>query len=224
MASATRRIVQAETMRSQIAEDLRLRLQGSEYSPDDRLIDTDVARQYGTSRMPAREALLALASQGFLRQTSRGFVLPVLSEQDIREAFEVRRLLEPEAAALAAGSLQPEGLARLEQAKEHAEAAFGSHATEAFMLANMQFRAAWIGALPNKRLRATIEGFSDQAQAVRIATLRDVDIRAVVLSGLATLHQAFQARDAEAARKRMLRFLVAAEDVYFRHVFAQAAS
>ncbi len=41
--------------------------------------------------MPAREALLRLANEGYLVGTTRGFVTPRLGLDDIREIFEVRR-------------------------------------------------------------------------------------------------------------------------------------
>jgi DNA-binding GntR family transcriptional regulator len=214
-----RRIVQPESMRVQILEDLRQRLQGMEFGPADRLVDTEIARAYGTSRMPAREALMLLANQGFLRQTSRGFTIPVLTPDDIRDIFEVRKLLEPHAAARAAAALAARDIARLDAAHDRVRAAADGRA---LMLANMEFRAAWIEALPNRRLRDAIEGFSDHAQAVRIATLREPRVQAVVIEGIDRLHAAFAARDPEAARAAMADFMAAAETEYFRSAEAAA--
>ena len=56
--------------------ELRTRLQRAPLKPDERLIDLEVASAYGTSRMPARDALLRLANEGYLVGTSRGFVMP----------------------------------------------------------------------------------------------------------------------------------------------------
>jgi hypothetical protein len=60
----------------------------------------------GTSRMPAREALLRLTNERYLVGTTRGFVTPRLSLEDIRDIFAVRLLLEPRAAANAAEETQ----------------------------------------------------------------------------------------------------------------------
>src|ERR1700712_2834851 len=82
-----------------IYAELRQRLQASMLGPDERLLDLEVAAAYGTSRMPARDALLRLANEGYLIGTTRGFIAPTLSLDDVREIFEVRRMLEPAAIA-----------------------------------------------------------------------------------------------------------------------------
>lgn len=216
MTYASRRIVQPESMRRQITDDLRQRLQEMGFAPGDRLVDTEIAREYGTSRMPAREALLALTSQGFLRQTSRGFAVPVLSLDEMRDIFEVRRLIEPPAAADAATRLTPADIARLERARDRARRACAEGDSKELMLANMAFRGAWIDALRNKRLRALIDGFVAHAQTVRIATLRDVALCEVVMAGIETQFAAFARRDAAAAHDALRAFLGRAEAEYFR--------
>jgi DNA-binding GntR family transcriptional regulator len=57
------------------------------------------ANQFGeilkVSRTPVREALLQLASEGFLVAThGRGFMIRQFSEKEIRDFFEVRRIVE----------------------------------------------------------------------------------------------------------------------------------
>lgn len=216
MTVATRTIVPAESLRLRIYDDLRQRLQETEYLPGDRLVDTEIARKYGTSRMPAREALLALVAQGFLRQTSRGFQIPVLTAAEIRDIFEIRRLIEPPAAAKAVRHLLPNGLTALARARDRARQACAARDAKSMMLANMEFRTAWIGAVENARLRQMIEGFADHAQAVRIATLRDPAIRRIVLAGIEDQFGAFERQDATAARTCLRRFLRNAETLYFR--------
>src|SRR5215211_1822900 len=93
------------SLRERIYADLRARLQRCEFGADARLVDVDVASTYGTSRMPVREALLQLVNEGYLVGTTRGFMVPVLTQDDIRDIFEVRKLLEPRAAAHAARDL-----------------------------------------------------------------------------------------------------------------------
>lgn len=211
------------SLRSQIYASLRQRLQRAEFGPGYRLVDTDVAAQYGTSRMPAREALMALASQGFLQQTTRGFAVPEHSSRDIRDIFAVRRLLEPEAAAAAAHHLDADGLASLLAARDLAREACVNGDAEGLMEANIAFRGIWLAAVDNPRLVETIEGFRDHIQAVRIATLRRAATRVVVLDGIESLSAAFVARDEAAVRAGMHAFMDAAEAEFFDAVEAEAA-
>ena len=58
------RLSKQDSLSERIYLDLRGRLQRCEIEPDGRLVDLEIANSYGTSRMPAREALLRLANAG----------------------------------------------------------------------------------------------------------------------------------------------------------------
>src|SRR5215213_1180333 len=120
MAGEPSQLKRPGSLRERIYTDLRVRLQRCEFGPDDRLVDVDVASTYGTSRMPVREALLQLVNEGYLVGTTRGFMVPVLTQDDVRDIFEVRKLLEPRAAAHAARDLDSPAEAALAKALEQA--------------------------------------------------------------------------------------------------------
>lgn len=214
-AAGNRRLARRDNLSDRIYDDLRERLQRGEFGPTVRLVDVDVAATYGTSRMPAREALLRLANDGFLDGTTRGFVLPQLSLEDIRDIFEVRRLLEPRAAANAARDLTDEAQHLMTVALEEARAASRSDDVEQLIESNMAFRKAWLDCVRNKRLANTIARFVDHVQTVRLGTLKDAVTRKVVADGLEGLHDAFLRRDPVAAADRMSSFMTAAEQAFF---------
>ena len=87
------------TLSESVYAEIRSRLQRGEIGPNDRVLDYEVAEEFDCTRMPVRQALLRLVSEGYLIGTTRGFVTPTLTNDDIHEIFEVRRLLEPSAAA-----------------------------------------------------------------------------------------------------------------------------
>ena len=97
------KIAKPASLREQIYEKLRERIHAGQFTFDDRLVDVDIANEFGVSRMPVREALMQLVHDGMIESTSRGFVLRRYSQDEIEEIFEIRRLLEPAAAAIAAG-------------------------------------------------------------------------------------------------------------------------
>lgn len=88
----------------------------------DRLLQDDIATQLGVSRQPVREALRALQSEGLIVQVPRrGMVVKEFTEEDMRENYYLRQLLESEAARLAAGRIEPTEIQRL-KAINHAMA------------------------------------------------------------------------------------------------------
>ncbi len=60
---AIRSLERPDSLSERIYADLRARLQAGQVAPDERLIDIDVAEACGTSRMPAREALLSWSAR-----------------------------------------------------------------------------------------------------------------------------------------------------------------
>ena len=79
-----------------------------------RLVADDLAQEFGTSRMPVREALQRLENAGLVSITPhRGAVVSELSEQEIVEVYHIRAVLEGLAARLAAPHLGPADYDRL---------------------------------------------------------------------------------------------------------------
>lgn len=208
------RMTPQPSLSRRIHKDLLTRIQRGQIGPADRLVDTGIARSLGVSRMPVREALLRLANDGYITSTTRGFILKPLSHRDIMDIFEVRRLLEPRAAAHAARVLTGADHATLTGALEEARAATATGDVPRLVQANIGFRDCWVGALDNRRLAATIERFADQVQFIRTATLDRPRVHRVVLTGLERLHGAYLARDALAASDAMLDFLTSAQQAY----------
>ncbi len=208
--------------RLRIHDAIRLRLLRGEIGPDDRLIDHAIAAEMGVSRMPVREALMQLASEGYLQGTSRGFALPELSPDRIAEIFALRKLLEPQAAALAAQACSPDRLADLRQSLAALTEAGRQGDVVAFHRAAERFRNGWLMAVPNGELRGAIQRYSAQVQSVRFATMTDTAARATIAQGLAALLAAFERGDATAAADRMLHFVFQAEEAHACHIATPA--
>ena len=72
------------------------------YRARDRLIPEDIAAEIGMSRMPVREALGRLATEGLvLMRPNRGCIVAGLTLDEIHETFEIRSALEGLAVRLA---------------------------------------------------------------------------------------------------------------------------
>lgn len=198
--------------RTRIHEALRLRLLRGELGPDVRLVDHAIAEEMGVSRMPVREALMQLVSEGYLESTSRGFALPNLSPGRIAEVFVLRRLLEPHAVACVARDRSDGDLEAMRAGLAVAEAAGADVA--AFHRGSEAFRNAWLGAVRNSELRHAIQRYSGQVQSVRFATLPDPVARRTIVAGLRALLDAFEAQDGPRASDLMLRFIYDAETAY----------
>ncbi|MGH8843694.1 MAG: GntR family transcriptional regulator, partial [Advenella sp.] len=78
-------------------------LENGSLPPGTRLRETELAADIGLSRTPIREALNRLMSEGLVtNDPKRGLIITELDQNMVGELYEMRRVLESTAAALAA--------------------------------------------------------------------------------------------------------------------------
>lgn len=90
-------------IRVRITSILRKAIYAGDYRSGDELSLTDVANQLGVSRTPVREAFQELEAEGLITlRMNKGAIVNTIDRKFIRDIFEMRILLESEAAARAA--------------------------------------------------------------------------------------------------------------------------
>jgi DNA-binding GntR family transcriptional regulator len=72
------------------------------YRPGDRLVESELAEQFGVSRTPIREALQRLETQSMLTRDGRSLIVASLDHNQMADLYVVRTELEGLAARLAA--------------------------------------------------------------------------------------------------------------------------
>ena len=194
------------------------RIQRGDLGREDRLIDVAIAADLGLSRMPVRDALMRLVHEGYLERSTRGFMLPNLTRREILEVFEIRRLLEPRAAALAARSISATQLAGMEAAVAEALEIIETGDAPRFFRLSERFRNGWLSAVSNLTLQQTIQRYLAQVQAVRLATMGNRTTLKIIVAGQRELLAAFRAHDSVAAADRILRFVIEGEAAYLSAV------
>jgi DNA-binding GntR family transcriptional regulator len=90
-------------MTSQIIVRLRNRILAGTYAPGSALRQDTLASEFGTSKIPVREALVQLQSEGLVDIfPNRGFQVRPLAGTELDEVFSLRLQIEPTAVALGA--------------------------------------------------------------------------------------------------------------------------
>jgi DNA-binding GntR family transcriptional regulator len=98
-------------------ERIRGYVLGGEVAPGARLGQVELAERFGISRTPVREALRRLAGEGLVDfHSNRGFRVADLGLDAVLRRMEVRSIVEPGIARLAALRRTEEDLGRLEEA------------------------------------------------------------------------------------------------------------
>ena len=102
MAPVTTRLPGRSVLADQVRDHLLEGILDGRYAPDSRIVETQVARELGTSQAPVREALRSLEGIGVVACSPfRGARVRRPSRREIVEAYAVRSALETLAARLA---------------------------------------------------------------------------------------------------------------------------
>lgn len=79
-----------------IAEALRLAILRGDYAPGERIIQEQLSAKYGGSRIPVREALRTLESEGLVRLVANtGAWVASLTASECSEVYQTRERIEP---------------------------------------------------------------------------------------------------------------------------------
>lgn len=82
---------------AKIADELRSLIARGTLAPGTRLGQTELAEQFNASRVPVREALKLLSSEGIIEHDpNRGFFVTRLSRDEAEQLFTLRHLVEDE--------------------------------------------------------------------------------------------------------------------------------
>ncbi|MGG5810324.1 GntR family transcriptional regulator [Falsiroseomonas sp. CW058] len=136
--------VQPRTMVEQAAEAVVAAAARGAFLPGDRLVEAEIARDLGISRVPVREALRLLESQGIVVSTPyKGMRLMQVTNKMVAELMRTRAALEALALRemLGAGPVPASRLAPARRAALRYEAAMASDDAAAIVAADEAFHA-----------------------------------------------------------------------------------
>ncbi|MGN2639268.1 GntR family transcriptional regulator [Nocardia takedensis] len=146
------------SLRDHAYQTLKRRIIEVELRPGARLVERDLAAELAVSRIPLREALRMLATEGLvLLVPSKGALVATFSPADVRDLFDIREVLESLAARLAAERATPETLAPLGDRMAEARAATEAGDLPRIAAANAAFHAEII-AMAGNPLLSTVMG------------------------------------------------------------------
>jgi DNA-binding GntR family transcriptional regulator len=201
-------------LKEQAYELIRLDILTFRLKPGERTSERLLAARYGLGMASIRAALPRLVQEGFVdKSTERGTVIAPLTLRGVRETYQMRYLLEPAAAQIAAErgmDVAPlEGLKRACEAKWKAEDEAVSH----ILLANRDFNMAIAEATGNALLARTIGHLQNLSLRILFVGTLPRDAPQFWSTGPAKIKEAIAARDGALARRLYHEDLAAGERV-----------
>lgn len=185
-----------------VYQGLRAAILRGQLAPNTRLVELNLAAEYGVSRTPVREALKRLAAEGLVSSdSSRGLVVRGLTFREVEEVYEVREVLEGLATRLAARRISPEELAKLRVLLElMAEYVQRGH-REALVQANVKFHEVIVEAARNNWLSQTAGGITDFMRRFSLTSYASAERNREVLDEHRVIVQALEDGGIEEAER-----------------------
>ena len=185
-----------------IYNEIRDRICLLRYPPGHTLGESELAREFGISRTPMREALKVLAVEGLVTmKVRRGAYVTEMSADDVRQVYRLLGLLEADAAAEVAERASPAEIAELRVLHDKLEKQ--TRQRDAFFAANEQFHLRLL-AIAGNRWRSQIVG--DLRKVMKLNRHHSLFKQGRISDSLQehrAVMQALERRDPEAAARLM---------------------
>jgi DNA-binding GntR family transcriptional regulator len=145
--------VNRSSLREQVYEILRDQLDTGALQPGSAIRQDEIARQLGVSRTPLREALLRLEQEGFVVIKPRsGILVRRLTEQTIRNLYQMIGALEASVLVTEPDSLTDEKIAAMRAHNEKGRAALAADDFDRFYAANLALHDGYLQLSNNREL------------------------------------------------------------------------
>ncbi len=181
-----------------VFEHLRSAIIRGDIQKGERLSEDEVAAAANLSRTPVREAFRRLEGEGLIKRLPRnGVEIVGLSVEDFMEIFEIRLLLEPGAASMAAERITTEELENLEALVNRLEHAIEAGDEEKMVECHTNWTVALSRSSGNKRLGDLLATYAEYVRKSSLTCLK-VQGRDAIRTHRA-ITDAVRRRDAETA-------------------------
>jgi DNA-binding GntR family transcriptional regulator len=199
-----------ELQKAKVYDRILLDLLLGELPPGGRLDEQDLVLRYNAGLAGVRDALGRLALEGLVvRRPRAGTTVAPLDLIDVRQDFEVRRLIEPHGAYLAARNASPADIEALRRAFDGAEDAVREGDSRALIGMDQRFHAALALATRNLSLAKIILPLQHKATRFWIYSMTDdtPEERMAEVERHRAVAECIARRDPEAARAAMVEVL-----------------
>ncbi len=201
-------------LHDQVAHRLRQMLVENRIAPGAKLNERELAEVLQVSRTPLREAIKMLAAEGLVELLpNRGAIAVQLTEEDVRNTFEVMAGLEALSGALAAERITDDELAEIRAMHFEMMAAYTRKDLSSYYRLNAKIHSAINAAARNPVLSSTYNQVNARLQALRFRSNQDGEKWKRAMEEHDRMIEALSARDPSAMRDVLVTHLNNKRDV-----------
>lgn len=190
-------------LREQVKELIIQRILDGTYPPGSRVVESQLAGEFGVSQAPVREALRDLEALRFIETAPyKGARVRDVSAEELGEIYPVRAVLEELAGRAAAPRVTDQTLAQLEEELAGMRAAADAGDVHAQLMHDARFHELIIEAAGNQVLLEVWGSLRIEAMTLVSVIKADSDLHAIAARHVPLL-EALRLRDPELAGKEL---------------------
>ncbi len=200
---------------------IRLGIVECRLAPGQRLTEASIAARLQVGETPAREALRRLVLEGLVRVAPRhGYAVAPITLRDVHELFELRLLIEPAMAGLAAVHSPASAIARLRELGQIGYADGSQDSVRKFLRANTEFHEYIAHLSGNERVAHVLSQLlAESERLINFGMLTHPQSESTV-DEHQKLIEALANKDAESARAIMERHVTTARQMVVESLIA----
>jgi DNA-binding GntR family transcriptional regulator len=151
-----------------VTASLREAIFNGYFEPGEKLDQDRIAEELEVSRTPVREAMRRLESEGFVEvRPHYGAFIAKVSRQDIREVYEIRRVLEAEVVRQVTPLIPESVLDELDRSLTETQAQFEAGDSAKHFESDVYFHETIANFVENRLLKEVIDGLTNRVSVVR---------------------------------------------------------
>lgn len=196
------------SLRERVAESLRAALVSGRMAPGTTYSIPALAEQFGVSATPVREAMLDLVNEGIVAPVpNKGFRVVELTDAELDQITELRRLLEVPTVGGLAGAVNAAAIKRLRRLADAVSDAARRGDVVAYVEADRELHLALLGEAGNPRLVEMVGRLRDQSRLYGLEQLAADGVLVDSADEHVRLIEALESGDRRAAERVMAHHL-----------------
>ncbi len=184
-----------------------------------KLVETQLSTQMNVSRVPIREAMKRLEQDGLVEKTDkRGFIVKIITKEEIDETFGIISILESYAAVLATERIDDVLIRKLEESVEAYRQVLETGDREKLMQLNTQFHEMICNASGSQKLCGLINNFRDISYRYRRALLNSLDFARLSLIDHEETVMAMRKKDRKGVERLIKKHILRGKEIILKEM------
>ena len=212
-------ITDSNSLRAQVFSEIEKSILDNVIKPGESLIESKLSSELGVSRTPVREALRQLELEGLVKTVpNKGAIVVGISQKDIEDIYNIRKVIESLAARWAAEKISDEDIERLSDVVDLQEFYVKKNDAIQVWQLDTAFHEIIFNACGSRMLMHMLSLFHHYIQKARELSFKTSGRLSLAVEEHRKILDAIRSHDADAAEKLTAEHIRLAKDNFIENI------